>query len=173
MILPLPKAEMERIAAPYQTISDKTRALTDAGYSIGQISKLLDRSYQQIRQVVKGYEARKKREGLAESAPWNAPSQTVKESVPTPSGASAIFRLFAAEDGILILPRHALESANIGPGEMVLGVVEQGQLVLTSAQAAMDRAQDLVQALLPGDDSLAESLLADRRREVEQEQDDA
>ena len=45
MTVHLSQAELSQIAARHQSISDKARALTDAGCSIGQIAKLLNRSY--------------------------------------------------------------------------------------------------------------------------------
>ena len=168
MNAPIPPSEMARIADRCRTISDKARALTDAGYSIGQIAKALDRSYQQIRQVVKQYEARKARESQGQTIDEARPLRKEKANA-TPAGASALFRLLVGEDGRLSLPGHVLEAAEIGPGDVVVGVVEDGRIVLNSARVSMEQAQELVQALLPGDDSLAESLLADRRREVARE----
>jgi bifunctional DNA-binding transcriptional regulator/antitoxin component of YhaV-PrlF toxin-antitoxin module len=167
MTVQLSPSEMEQIAARYETISDKARALTDAGCSIGQIGRVLNRSYQQIRQIVKSYEARKARE--SQPSALRDLNNESKQDVSVSIAASALFRLSVSEDGSLILPRHVLEAANIKSSQVVIGVIEAGQIILSSAQASMDRAQELVRALLPGDDSLAEALLADRRHEVEQE----
>ena len=170
MTVHLSQAELSQIAARHQTISDKARALTDAGCSIGQIAKLLDRSYQQIRQVVKSYEARKIRDGQIESGSAHSRAGENKIRPPAQHGASAVFRFCASEDGSLTVPRHALEAAGIQLSDVIIGVVEGGQLVLKSAQASMDQAQELVRTLLPGNDSLAASLIADRRCEVAEEQ---
>jgi hypothetical protein len=44
-----------------------------------------------------------------------------------------------------------------------------GELRLITPAMAVERAQRLVQELIPGDDSLADSLIADRRREAAKE----
>jgi antitoxin component of MazEF toxin-antitoxin module len=160
--------QMEQIAARYERISDKTRALSDAGCSISQIAKVLDRSYQQIRQVVKEYEARKARSGATMPAVEPAPRLERKAPLEQ-SGPTALFRLTADEDGSVRLPRHVAEAFGVSPGDVVVGVAGDGELVLRSGGASIKRAQELVRALIPGEDSLADSLIADRRREVEDE----
>lgn len=80
-----------------------------------------------------------------------------------------VVKLRANADGSLLVPAHVLASIGIARGEVVVGAAEGEQVSLTSATASMRRAQDLMAKLLPGDDSLADSLIADRRREVEQE----
>lgn len=160
--------QMEQIAARYDRISDKARALSDAGCSISQIAKVLERSYQQIRQVVKEYEARKARGRARASTVRSAPP--VETNPASEDGAAiALFRLRANEDGSVMLPRHVAEAFGVSPGDVVIGVAEGGELALRSGAASVRRAQELVRALIPGDDSMADALIADRRREVEDE----
>ena len=119
---------------------------------------------------MKSYEARKIRDGQIKSDSAHSRAGENDIRPPAQHGASAVFRFCANEDGSLTIPRHTLEAAGIQLSDVIIGVVEGGQLVLKSVQTSMNQAQELVRALLPGDDSLAASLIADRCCEVAEEQ---
>jgi hypothetical protein len=171
---------MRLITANEPTISGKIRALDRAGVPRADIARFLNRRYQHVRNVL---EADKQRLGSApqkEHDKLTNLSQPETQSSANPlvhqhgtnpnSSVDAIFRLRTNADGSLLLPRHVLGSLNIGGDEIIIGALEGDQLRLASATVAMRQAQELVRSLIPGDDSLADALLADRRREVEQEQ---
>jgi hypothetical protein len=90
-------------------------------------------------------------------------------SDPRRRAPTAFFRLTAGQDGNLVLPRHVLEALGAAPDEVLVGMAQPGEIVLRTAAASISWAQELVRDLIPGDDSLADSLVADRRREEEQE----
>jgi hypothetical protein len=90
-------------------------------------------------------------------------------SDPQSCAPTAFFRLTAGQDGNLVLPRHVLEAFGAAPGEVLIGMAQPGEIVLHTAAASINRAQELVRALIPGDDSLADALVGDRCREAEQE----
>ncbi len=162
MIAAIPDLEVERIAGKCRTISDKARALLKAGYSIGDTARALDRSYQQIRQVVKGDEARMARNADADPASANEAARPIDP-------AAAIFRLSVDDAGKLILPASLLSVLNVEPGDAVIVEAKDGRMSLSPARLAMAQAQELIGRLLPGAESLSESLLADRRREQARE----
>jgi bifunctional DNA-binding transcriptional regulator/antitoxin component of YhaV-PrlF toxin-antitoxin module len=156
-------AEVERIAGGCRTISDKARALLKAGYSISETAMALNRSYQQIRQVVKGDEARKVRNAPARPAPAGEAAAYAIDP------EAAIFRLSVDNAGRLALPAPLLNALGVEPGEAVIAEAKDGRISLSSAHLAMMQAQELIGRLLPAGGSLAESLLADRRREQARE----
>ena len=68
---------------PHQSISDRIRELAAAGHSRADIARMVDRSYQQVRQVLVADEARARRnaKGPSRIAPLNAPQPGVRAPV--------------------------------------------------------------------------------------------
>src|SRR4051812_1026090 len=91
----------------------------------------------------------------------------LRRSISRSPRPATFFRLPVGDDGGIRLPRDILEASGVSTGDVLIGVARGGELVLRSAEASISRAQELVRAFIPGDDSLAESLLADRWREAE------
>lgn len=165
---------MQQIADAQSSVSDKIRALNRAGLNRAEIARFLGKRYQHVRNVLEADKLRAQKDSDLSSYPRidtePARAGTIDRHGTGESCAPiAVFRLTADRDGSLVLPRHVLEAFGAGPGEVLIGMAQPGEIVLRTAAAAISRAQDLVRALIPGDDSLAESLIADRRREVEQE----
>jgi bifunctional DNA-binding transcriptional regulator/antitoxin component of YhaV-PrlF toxin-antitoxin module len=174
------QAKMEALARGESTISGKIRALDRAGVRRADIARFLNRRYQHVRNVLEAEKQRSARESEDDQALSVSHYQDTGQSHssgPMPVGTvkhggpaiPSICRLRTSEDGNLLIPASILKALGIGGGEVVIGTVEGEQVALTSATASMRRAQELMAKLLPGDDSLAESLIVDRRREVEQE----
>ena len=164
-------AEMAAIAERHSTISGKIRALGAAGYARADIARFLGRSYQQVRQVLVAEETRRDRQkaDVASSNPGPNSAEMSQPSVgETPiSAAPAVFRMVVEPDGRLAVPAVALATMNVQPGDVVIGRIEGNELVLSDGQTAMRRVQEMVRSLIPGEDSLADELIADRRREAE------
>ena len=161
--------ELARVVGSTATVSDKIRALDAAGYSRAEIARALGKRYQHVRNVLEGDKVR----GVAERA---AP----RWRTPTPRGAgppglapseTRVFRLVVGADGEVVLPEAARARLGVRPGNVVMGHVEGDKLVLMNAVASARLAQELVRATIPGDDSLVDALIQDRRREAAQEAD--
>lgn len=71
--------------------------------------------------------------------------------------------------GRIVIPAVYRAAMEIGEGDRLLASMVDGELRLISPKMAVRRAQKLVRELIPGDDSLADALIADRRREAERE----
>jgi hypothetical protein len=162
---------MDLIARPESTISGKIRALDRAGFKRAEIARFLNRKYQHVRNVL---EADKQRAAALSNHgettgfdPGSVPSAKHRGSK-----VQATFRLQSNPDGSLLIPGYVLKSIAIGRDEVIVASTEQDRITLTSAEASMRRAQELVASLLPGADSLADSLIADRHREIEEERTD-
>jgi len=107
---------------------------------------------------------------------WKKAGGRVREPAPqragppgVPSSEGRVFRLVVGADGEIVLPEAAQARLGIRPGDVVMGHVEGDRLVLMNAIASARLAQELVRAAIPGDDSLVDSLIRDRRREAAQE----
>ena len=152
------------VAAPL-TLSDKIRKLAAAGYSRRQIADLIDRSYQQVRQVLVDDERRAKRRP--------APNGVSEGPAPTPSppGAEAgIYRLAIGSNGEIVLPDPIERALGLYRGGIAVAEFDGERLVITSNDAAVRQAQEFVRSLrIPSGVSLADELVADRRREAERE----
>ncbi|MFL5053776.1 MAG: hypothetical protein ACJ8DE_00835 [Microvirga sp.] len=169
--------EMQRLADAQASVSDKIRALDRAGLNRAEIARFLSKRYQHVRNVLEADKL--KGQGNANPSRYPQVGTQPAEIGGNDSGGSgesraptAFFRLTAERDGSLVLPRHILEAFGAAPGEVLIGVAQPGEIVLRTAAASLSRAQELIRALIPGDDSLADSLVADRRREAEQERAD-
>jgi hypothetical protein len=162
--------KMQRLADARSSVADKIRALDRAGLSRAEIARFLDKRYQHVRNVL---EADKQRARSTASCPEPVGADETRASeagAPVAEPASLSFlRLVPQADGSVVLPRHILDAIGAARGEVLVGIARPGELVLRTPAASVSHAQELVRALIPGGDSLAESLIADRRREVEGE----
>lgn len=161
---------MRLVAEAEASISGKIRALDRAGFARADIARFLNRRYQHVRNVLEA-----ERQKAGSNTPPFEPTHSIGPPVPSQpteaesDAAVTILKLQTSEDGSLLVPAHVLKRLGIEAGEVVIGTVESSQIQLTPAAISMQRAQDMVRTLLPGDDSLADSLIADRRREVERD----
>lgn len=166
--------EMAKIVQPYATVSDRIRALHASGHSRVEIAEFLNKRYQHVRNVLVEDERRGVRpRGTAE------PNTGVRETPAPPWSAAAfptvgaddtmLLRLKVGEDGAIRIPPSLEEKLGYRRGGVVIAELFADRLMLWSASGALRRAQDLVRDLIPGRDSLAASLIADRRREAQAE----
>jgi hypothetical protein len=169
--------EIQRLADAQASVSDKIRALDRAGLNRAEIARFLSKRYQHVRNVLEADKL--KGQGNPNPTSYHPVGTQQPQLGVNDSGGSgesraptAFFRLTAERDGSLVLPRHVLEAFGAAPGEVLIGVAQPGEIALRTAAASLGRAQELVRALIPGDDSLADSLVADRRHEAEQERAD-
>ena len=68
-----------------------------------------------------------------------------------------------------MIPADIRAAMRLEEGNVVLAWLEDGELHLVGAKAAAAHAQRLARELIPGRDSLADQLIADRRAEVRRE----
>jgi AbrB family looped-hinge helix DNA binding protein len=70
------------------------------------------------------------------------------------------------EGGRLVIPVEYRRALGLHPGDEVMLILEEGTVRIQTPQEAIRRAQALVRSYAPGDGSLADELIADRRREA-------
>ena len=87
------------------------------------------------------------------------------------SGSHSTERVKLAFDasGGLNVPEPLRRAMGVRGGSSVLARVVDGELRIITPEMAIERAQKLVRELIPGNDSLADSLIADRRKEAARE----
>jgi len=176
------REQMAAIAGAFSTTSDKIRALDAAGYSRAEIARFLGKLYQHVRNVLvagppKGspFAQVGTGTGVAETGAAElvgARPGGFEETAPEPyavDSAIAILRLPVTEDGQIQLPPMALRTLGVKPGGVVIAELDEDHLVLFSARESVRRVQAMVRDLIPGRQDLAESLIADRRREADED----
>ncbi|MBX3492897.1 MAG: AbrB/MazE/SpoVT family DNA-binding domain-containing protein [Parvibaculum sp.] len=138
---------MEAITKGLPTKSAKIRALGSAGFKRADIARFLNIRYQHVRNVE--IQALKNDE---------APPQTTHVEL----GAG----------GRVVIPASVREAMGIKEGDRLVVRFADGELKLMSKQLALQRAQEVVRKLVPPGVSLADELIADRRREAAEEMTD-
>jgi len=143
------------------TKSGKIRALAGRGVSRAEIARILGISYQHVRGVL---EQDRARQAKAEGAPpgLSEPPGMFGESMPS-------VKVRLGPDGRVVIPAPIREALGLKEGDVLFARLEAGEIKLLTPQAAMMRAQSIVRSFVPEGVSLAEELIADRRREAERE----
>jgi AbrB family looped-hinge helix DNA binding protein len=156
----LDEARMKELTKGLATKSAKIRALSEAGYSRGDIAKFLGIRYQHVRNVL--VQAAGKAPGLAEAA---APPLAAA----APQGIRHRMSLRVDAGGRVLIPSAVREAMQIGEGDTVLAWLEDGELHVVSSQVALRQAQELARKLIRGAGTLADELIAERREEARRE----
>jgi AbrB family looped-hinge helix DNA binding protein len=94
---------------------------------------------------------------------------TAKAASAAPEGIRNRVRLKIDAAGRVLIPADIRQAMDVGEGSVVLAWLDDGELHLVGARTAAAHAQRLARELMPGRDSLADKLLADRREEVGRE----
>ena len=90
---------------------------------------------------------------------------------PGPSG-QAYVRSVVETGGRIAVPASFLEALGVSEGDAVVLALEKDELRLYGQDAAVRQAQRLVAQYVPVDVSLADELIAERRREAARESND-
>ncbi len=151
------------------TVSDKIRRLAAAGYSRRQIADLVDRSYQQVRQVLVEDERRAKRLAPAPQGVSEGPTPAYSSTAPE----TGVYRIPIGANGEIVLPDALEKALGLYRGGVLVVEFDGENLLIRSSSAALKRVQEYVRSLgIPPGVSLADELIADRRREAQQEERD-
>ena len=168
-------AEMAEVVRPYATVSDKIRALDQAGVARADIARFLNKRYQHVRNVLVADGPRHASSAPSESARLDPNAvgaggrrQAEDDGSPAQSG---FFRLVVSETGDLALPRAALNGLGVGPGDVLIGRLTEDEFSLVSGDVALRRAQALVRGLVAPNISMAGELIDDRRRQAGRDED--
>lgn len=151
------------------TISDKVRKLNAQGYTRRQIADLVDRSYQQVRQILVDDDRRAGRRSPAASPQPALASGTPGSGMAEPSAAifRGVYRLDVDGDGAVRLPPEVQQVLGVRPGGILISELGEDRLVILSGRAAAQKARALVAGLgIDPSRILSEELIAERRAEA-------
>jgi hypothetical protein len=167
--MPLTPDRMTEIVRPFTTVSDKIRALDAAGAPRAEIARFLGKRYQHVRNVlVEGPPKERYTVGRVEFA-------DVREA-PAPAFAmdsdTSIVRLAIGPDGTVQMPAAVLEALGLKPGGIAIAELRADRLTVLSVSESIRRVQQMVRELIPGNHSLVDELIEDRRREAAAEEND-
>jgi len=151
--------EMARVVSGLKTKSEKIRALTRAGFKRQAIAEFLGVRYQHVRkvQVDAGLDGLKE-----EGSPYHYESESTPDRFIVTLDAS----------GRVLIPAAIRKAMEAEEGVKLYGRVVDGELRLATAAMNIRRIQDLVAKRIPPGVSLVDSLIEDRRREAEREEED-
>ncbi len=155
--------KMNELVAGLSTKSDKIRRLVQQGYRQSDVARFLGIRDQFVSNVVRQSKQRKLH-GFEENS---------TDSEFDARGTSNRLRLRVDGAGRVLLPANVRRIMGIEPdgGEVMVDLCD-GELRLITPVMAVKNAQKLVQDLIPGEDSLADQLIEDRKREAASELND-
>lgn len=146
-VSPDDSARMTQIVEGLSTNADKIRALYKKGFEKTAIRRFLGVSYQQVYNVIK-------RSKLDEPAADDGGMQQGGWVKIGPAGRVTI-------------PASYLEALGLRQGDDVQLELDEDGLRILSKEVAITRVQDLVRQYVPEGVSLVDELIAERRREAE------
>ena len=161
--------DISRVVASDDTISNKIRRLAAGGVPRAQIAKLLGKRYQHVRNVLEGDKLSAGPTAVSEGEP--TPFGLEPDVHPPEARGGGRFRLEVDRSGRVTLPNELMEAWGLKPGSGLMGRLHGETFELLSGKESLRRIQALVrQVIPPGGPSLADELIADRRRDEEREQ---
>jgi hypothetical protein len=162
------------IMAGQPTISGQIRALAAAGYTRSEIKDFVDRSYQQVRQVLVDEEKRRARLGRTDAPAVQQGMAEGRHAYQPPPAQAGDILVWAdvSPEGSLWLPEPARAALEVAQGGRVLVQVHgNGSVALLSARTAMLQAQAMMRPFIKPGVSVVAELLAERRAEAAREND--
>jgi hypothetical protein len=150
----LTQAAMRRLTRSLPTKADKIRTLGRAGVNPADIGRFLGIRYQQAYNVLK-------RSGISPSAGGVRDAERATASAPA--------RAVLDETGRILLPARILESWSAVPGEELLVRLEGDELRVLTRSAGLRLAREVLRKYPRGDKSMADELIAERRRDAERD----
>ncbi|MGR3344155.1 MAG: hypothetical protein ACU0DI_13190 [Paracoccaceae bacterium] len=96
--------------------------------------------------------------------------KSAQRQMPTPRNVSSD-RLTISTDGRVVIPIEMRRAMRLGDQGAVTATVVNGELRLISPTIALEKAQALVENLVSSDVSMADELIAERRKEALREGD--
>lgn len=150
---------MQDVVKNLTTVSDKIRALDDAGFERADIARFLDKRYQHVRNVLVSRSPAKVRMSAVQDASHGQSAARPRLKAKIQIGAG----------GRIVIPVEMRVAMGISDGDELIARVVDGELRLLSQNSAVKRAQELVRQFVPAGTKLVDELLSDRRTEARRE----
>lgn len=159
---------------PRQSISDRIRELAAAGHSRADIARMVDRSYQQVRQVLVADEARARRYDVPDtpSDPLQVAERGSTYRHEPASMIGDIARVPIAADGSALLSAEVVARLTGGQGHILIGRFVGEALWMLGPVAAAAKAKEGLPSWQPGEPMWSDMLIAERRAEAAREVED-
>jgi bifunctional DNA-binding transcriptional regulator/antitoxin component of YhaV-PrlF toxin-antitoxin module len=136
--------------------SEMIRRLAGAGYRQADVARFLGVRDQFVSNVVRSEKSK-------------ATDRRSVISKPASQSADLRARLTLYAEGRISIPPALRAAMAVASGDEVIARVVDGELRVATPAMAVKRVQKMVRELIPGNDSLADSLIADRREEAARE----
>ena len=151
--------DLDSVTKGLRTKSDKIRALAREGIATADIARYLNIRYQHARNVLvaSGLHARRD----------DQDGESAGAGPPVPGDVGGWVRMDAV--GRIQIPVAAMKAAGIEGDEPVHVKVTGDGLEIISRRAALRRAHEIARRFVPEGVSLADELIAERRREASRE----
>jgi len=168
--------EMKAIADGQTTIAGKIRALAAANHSRADIARVLQRSYQQVRNVLEHDKVRAKASAPSHGVAENPATYETEADDAFRAKYPPTIRLSLDKNGGVVLPAALLEAMRWrADGGVIIAEPREDGLFLMSTDASLRRVQQKLRDMLPPEafeENWADALIADRRREAAAEEDE-
>lgn len=145
-------SEMKRLTANVPGISAKIRVLGAAGVPRAEIARFLGKRYQHVRNVLEAQQAKTARRNETKE-----PSE----------GLTAKVKM--GPDGRVVIPSAMRAALGMNEDDVFFARIEDGEIRLATPHRTMQRVNDALRSFVPDGVSLADELIAERRREAERE----
>jgi bifunctional DNA-binding transcriptional regulator/antitoxin component of YhaV-PrlF toxin-antitoxin module len=166
--------EMRAIADGQKTIADKIRALAAANHTRADIARVLQRSYQQVRNVLEQDKVRAKASKPASGVAETPAVYETEVDEAFRAKYPPTIRLTLDKNGGLVLPAALLNTMRWrADGGVIIAEVREDGLFLMSTDTSVRRVQQKLRDILPPEafeESWADALIAERRREAAAEE---
>ena len=150
------KAMQQVVKGAESNKSEMIRRLVGAGYRQADVARFLGIRDQFVSNVVRNEKSK-------------TPDRPSVTSKPTSHSADLRARLTLDAEGRISIPPALRAAMAVADGDEVIARVVDGELRVATPAMAVKRVQKMVRELIPGNDSLADSLIADRREEAARE----
>ena len=152
------REQMERLVEGEAVISEKIRILHDAGVSRAEIAGFLERSYQQVHNVLK------RSNRLAKAI--NRPSPVMPDAG-NRGKQSRVHRIAVGVGGTISLPPVFMAAQGISAGDVLICPEEDGGLRIMNREAASAMLRETARQRMPGEAALLDALLGSTEPHVE------
>ena len=151
---------MDEVVAGLTTKADKIRALFRAGYSRSEIAGFVGTRYQHVRNVLV-------QSGFMEtqlSRPMAAEDVESKDSVPV------LVRTAIGPGGRVVIPAAYRKALEVDEGDYIVMQMDGDEVRVVNDEKEFARVQAMIASYVPEGVSLADELIAERRREAAAEE---
>ncbi|MFO0994434.1 MAG: hypothetical protein U1E67_21175 [Hyphomicrobiales bacterium] len=138
--------------------SEMIRRLVGAGYRQADVARFLDIRDQFVSNVVRQQKRQEKDVGKDPERQATVSMSSLREHLKFDS------------EGRLTVPATFRKAMEVGEGGEVFARVVDGELRISTSDVALRRAQEMVRKMIPSNESLVDSLIADRREEAAREE---